>query len=669
PPPYVDPPPVAQPVAAAPAPTETVFVDGPEAIASPIDADFHNIQLTIALLEDSFVRRRDEPILISGHVNALNPHQPNPLDQGFDGVLRYELRDPQSFDLLLNVEQPLSDATIPLVFNYLLDVPTAYATRLILGEVILEVFTQQQGQLLPYKLTSQSFSITASLEELLDTVTQVPIPEPEPMPDVQLPPTQSVDLGDPWAPPGQTEQATALPPRLKRPPFQQRKPLTLPSFGNPPPQKPSLERSLWDDNPEEPPPAPALTPSPEPELPPSILSILSEDEGPPPPLTTTEEDWLGLTFWPESSEPIPPITPPPPPLESRSGPATLAEVDDSAADLDGDEFLGDDGLAEELKDHGEGWEAGPLPEAKANDPEANGWLKAVDPADQAVDAAFAQLPLQDRFWQQINDFAQEGRDLGLDPEATAEESAQFSPWVDVGEGLEAEFTATPPGELAPDVNPELDQEPEPTAPLQWDAVEQALSAIGDDPADNATGWHREDWPIQEFVVDDEEEAESPPPRQGITRMQKGYDTSGLPYPKELLHRGEDQPATAPVFQELTAVAAPILGVQAGELTAGEMILVKIKLPPQEGTFYVKLWVQDRETRQLLDGPRSFIEFTPNSAGDLETMTQLIVPLGTQSVRFEAVTINVTTQQESHKTQCDRTVIPPNLQGFNPQELL
>lgn len=196
-------------------------------------------------------------------------------------------------------------------------------------------------------------------------------------------------------------------------------------------------------------------------------------------------------------------------------------------------------------------------------------------------------------------------------------------------------------------------------------------------AADANAWSRGDWPIQEFVVDDEEDEPPPPPHKGISQLTKGYDTSGLPYPKELWPMAQIQERAPlytpkhqePKYQEPTPVAAPILGVQGGELTAGEMILVKIKLPPQEGTFYVKLWVLDRETRQLLDGPRSFIEFIPNATGELETMTQLIVPLGTQSVRFEAVTINVTTQQESHKTQCDRTVIPPNLQAFNYQELL
>jgi len=241
--------------------------------------------------------------------------------------------------------------------------------------------------------------------------------------------------------------------------------------------------------------------------------------------------------------------------------------------------------------------------------------------------------------------------------------------------------ATPPGEPPPEPDFYPEAEPPTARASRWDAVEQALSAIGDrtaSPQENrspitsdANAWGRGDWPIQEFVVDDEEDEPLPPVKQGlgarsqINALQKGYDTSGLPYPKELIHRSAIQPPeeSTPIFQEPTAVAAPILGLQGGELTAGEMILVRIKLPPQEGTFYVKLWVLDRETRQLLDGPRSFIEFTPNSAGDLETMTQLIVPLGTQSVRFEAVTINVTTQQESHKTQCDRTVIPPNLQAL------
>jgi hypothetical protein len=217
-----------------------------------------------------------------------------------------------------------------------------------------------------------------------------------------------------------------------------------------------------------------------------------------------------------------------------------------------------------------------------------------------------------------------------------------------------------------------------------DSVEEALSAIAQaeqrQMTTDANRWERGDWPIQEFVVDDEDDdldnIATLAQRPSVPAPK--YDTSGLPYPPELNTAAAHRPAlpnpdTPPTDltvppPEPTAVPAPILEVQAGELTAGEMILMTVKLPPQEpGRVYVKLWVQDRETRQLLDGPRAFIEFEADGTGGLATMTQLIVPLGTQSVRFEAVTINVATQQESHKTSCDRTVIPPNLPTFNTAE--
>jgi hypothetical protein len=222
--------------------------------------------------------------------------------------------------------------------------------------------------------------------------------------------------------------------------------------------------------------------------------------------------------------------------------------------------------------------------------------------------------------------------------------------------------------------------PESQAPSQAPVSETPSPAVAPLDFDN-------DWPLQEFVVEDETEAAEapllPPPQPSPLR----HDASGLPYPSQLQHLPtrpflsdenramlpHQTPANALSKQPNALVArglppnspppeipAPQLELQSGELTAGDLVLVKVKLPPTLGTVYVKLWVKDCETRQLLDGPRAFVDFDTLATGELETLTQVVVPLGTQAIRFEAITIDVGSQQESHKTSCDRAVIPPDL---------
>ena len=200
----------------------------------------------------------------------------------------------------------------------------------------------------------------------------------------------------------------------------------------------------------------------------------------------------------------------------------------------------------------------------------------------------------------------------------------------------------------------------------------------------------------EFVVDDEEEEIEE--ELSISGILPKHDASGLPYPVEINNRvtsrsmlfspsveknrkeiaiSEIQPIFSPhktgnlitkkqsiappQLREQIPVPTPILDVPDGELSGGELVLIRVRFPSYPGSIYVKLWVQDRETRQLLDGPRAFVDFTGNDAGELETLTQLIVPVGSLSIRIEAIAIDVETQKESHKAICDRTVIPPEFQ--------
>ena len=113
---------------------------------------------------------------------------------------------------------------------------------------------------------------------------------------------------------------------------------------------------------------------------------------------------------------------------------------------------------------------------------------------------------------------------------------------------------------------------------------------------------------------------------------------------------------------------PQLDVPEGELIAGKSIRVRVYLPYVREQMAVKLWMEDCQTRWLLDGPHLLKNLLPNSLGDLEVMTQLHIPFGCLEIRIEAIAIDMATQQESHKVTIGRTVIPPDLPTLQLDQL-
>ncbi len=161
----------------------------------------------------------------------------------------------------------------------------------------------------------------------------------------------------------------------------------------------------------------------------------------------------------------------------------------------------------------------------------------------------------------------------------------------------------------------------------------------------------EDLLNREVLVDDEPE----PIVEDVPTLQKPLQTAPPQIPNPLL---------LPVDED---VPTPSLNLASAELTAGQAIVVRAKLPNLLPRFYVKFWINDRQTRALLDGPRWLVDFTPNGLGDLEASTQLTVPFGSLEIQLEAIAVEVATQRESHKVVLDRAVIPPNLPDLSLDE--
>lgn len=614
-------------------------------------------ELTIALAQDTFIRHRDEPILISGHVEIWDGESGSILDQGFGGSLRYALRDPETQAELLAVEQPLHDATIPLVFNYLLDVPTAYVTRLLLGEVSLTITTPV---ILPENPTEadaeavrpiaqQTFSITAGLDDLLNNLRQLPTPPVEPPP---LPVLKLLDARSRKSPKGEGENEPSqnghgttrhpkvakrkiLPPTLTTSGDKNRKVVELPRFGNSP-----LAAQVGGDDPK---PvskfaSPTIVePTPKPETTPETISLdksaneTAHDVPLPEPKPQTSANPLSIlppdilaalnTNGTETSQVSEATSPP------QNGHQPIPELELESLQLSSSP----DSLA--MTSNGEMPDAIPDPHTE------------IDPVHQA----FESLQLGDRFLDRMSTLAD----------------------------VQAAKPITPPVEPAED---ETSLQPEDEEPNNSPALPTELQTETDPETEtDAIATEQSDWPIQEFVIDEEESGAI------VGKDTLRYDASGLPYPQQLQNidaflstPGEtpgqstpstlvkSSPSTTAVPKQRQAPPPPIpeLLLPSGELTAGDWVSVRVRLPLQKGLVYVKLWVKDCETRQLLDGPRAFVDFETIETGELETLTQVIVPLGPQAIRFEAITIDVTTGQESRKASCDRPVMPPELYHLN-----
>ena len=120
---------------------------------------------------------------------------------------------------------------------------------------------------------------------------------------------------------------------------------------------------------------------------------------------------------------------------------------------------------------------------------------------------------------------------------------------------------------------------------------------------------------------------------------------------------------------LESLPVPQIHLPEGELISGKSVMVRVRLAEERSQVAVKLWVEDCQTRRLLDGPRLLTNLLPNFLGGLEVITYINVPFGCLEIRVEAIAINMPTQLESHKASLLRTVIPPDLPTLQPDELL
>ncbi len=108
---------------------------------------------------------------------------------------------------------------------------------------------------------------------------------------------------------------------------------------------------------------------------------------------------------------------------------------------------------------------------------------------------------------------------------------------------------------------------------------------------------------------------------------------------------------------------PVLELPRAEIIAGQAVKVQVQLPELMPRIYVKVWVSDRQTYLILDGPRWITEFKANGLGNVRASIELEIPYGCMEVEFEAIAVEMQTQRESHKISVHRQVLPPSGQLY------
>jgi hypothetical protein len=136
-----------------------------------------------------------------------------------------------------------------------------------------------------------------------------------------------------------------------------------------------------------------------------------------------------------------------------------------------------------------------------------------------------------------------------------------------------------------------------------------------------------------------------------------------PQPKQVAQKtatvaAEDTPPIPYVLPEDELVPMPILELPRAEILAGGPVKVQVQLPELMPRIYVKVWVYDRQTYLILDGPRWITEFKANGLGNVRASIELEIPYGCMEVEFEAIAVEMQTQRESHKVSVHRQVLPP-----------
>ncbi|WP_293338013.1 hypothetical protein [Microcoleus sp. CAWBG58] len=503
------------------------------------------LELELVLDRETFITQLGRPLIISGKIDIPQPPQktkrtPPPIPESQllelqkligSAQLQIYLRDPQTSQILAQIEQPMPEQAPPCIFACVTYIPADCKSRLILGEAILS----SGGVTLATKL----FTITARLEHLLEVIKDDFIEEKhqaDPSPTAVRPPRKEVhpsflrvaqkalDLPSPSEVAiNESLSNESLPPQLNSRQTPSAGGLELPAFGN---KLPDSSRS----------------------------QLLSE-------ITNTSRTSAGA-------------------IDQPTKPSDIATTPEKA-------------------------EVRAIDQKPQNTPEPE--TPAPEPTPPPSQKAFQTLNVQNRFWSRLSSLASTGES----PEWL--KATSLSPTPKAAPNTSDAITVveeSSPTKVQPAIRETISQ-PQPTGPE-----------------------------AKEFVVFDEP-PQPKPVAQKTTKIE-----------------AEATPPTPYVLSEDESVPMPILELPRAQILAGQAVTVKVQLPELMPRIYVKVWVFDRQTYLILDGPRWITEFTATGLGNMRASIELEIPYGCMEIEFEAIAVEMQTQRESHKVSVHRQVLPP-----------
>ncbi|MBD2387448.1 hypothetical protein [Cylindrospermum sp. FACHB-282] len=642
--------------------------------------------LNLTLNRETYIAHWGQALTINGRVElperrklAGETSSPESL---WDLQLIIELRSPQESKILTQVKQPLLNQVLPFTFSSLIDIPADDQSKLILADISLYgAFTDVDQVIL---LASHSFTITADVTELLaikdaaksttayllDKNTQT-----LPVASTELEPSVSIDL--------ELFNLVKTPKLLQFQPLNPSPNKPLPPLINPRVLASTLNKSAdgcWPQLPKLPvnstngiastgaqsmASTALVAESQTQDVPvdkPRAIATINLDQLVIKPrrvsmFNTTFPYLRRLPVLPANREEVNSNPP-----ENSQQFAAIADEDANTPELvAGDEPLQDQSIAEvvaplsaEFIDESVNKNLPPpsvelIPAEEPPSPLLRKWMQSQgyflpepvhveyqddEPTQETTPTIEADLPLN------LDAEIEIRQEAGVEDELLAPSELQT---------IEADLPLNLDAEMG--IQQEAGVEDESPAPLELpDQVSQLL------PPSSVKRFSA--WLAQEIVVDDTyTEQEDEVTNSHLPEQPEQQQLSNLSLPLSM---------TGGIIESLPI---PQLYIPEGELIAGTAVRVRVELPEVSSQVVVKLWIEDYQTRGLLDGPFMLTNLLPNSLGGLEVMTQINIPFGCLEIRLEAIALDMATQQESHKVTIVRTVIPPDLPMLQLDELL
>ncbi|WP_107669668.1 hypothetical protein [Cyanothece sp. BG0011] len=124
--------------------------------------------IDVSLDQDEFIINAGERISLSGTVEGVNMQG----EIALNAKLRYELIHPETEEILLSVDYPLSDEKLPYHFNHTLVIPDDMEHDFLVGELILETLKGYPLNHASFTVTTQHYYPVNCTIELMDTETE-----------------------------------------------------------------------------------------------------------------------------------------------------------------------------------------------------------------------------------------------------------------------------------------------------------------------------------------------------------------------------------------------------------------------------------------------------------------------------------------------------------------